>query len=190
MSPLAMLEKRAKRASKSTPSVPRWDFPVRVDTRFWEANPTLEHQFAGIHSVTLAHTIPVMFVPLFERPTTSWGSRLMDDLDAIRTTEDARTASVLLSGYTVTPNDSLAGQTEVVYLSDGDQMHRTVIFYTTMEDFEVFSFEMNEVARLSSGTQGWTAVSALLRCRFGRFLLSQVVASPHFLPEDRRLLEG
>lgn len=164
---------------KSGPSA---DYPVSVVPESWEViDSTRTPLYEGIYRVTLNATVDVVFVPDVSAVAPPWsGRRVPENIDDVRTLEEARLMTALVSTYVVTPNDARAGTVER-FEFDGDQ---GTVRYVGETEFAQFSADLDALSRIVGSVAPDRTVSDLRAHAVIRFVEAEVVAQPWFAPAD------
>jgi len=174
---------------------PEHDFPVSGGLQKWEVMDEASLLYTGILFVTLNVGTHVSFVPRTRKTPTNWPPILPDNTDDIKTAEEARLVTLGLESYSVTPDEERAG-TEEVLLHPGFEVPESgryvdpskgVVFFTTLDEYEALADEALELS-LRAGGQLGVPVSEIEGTKLAQFLLTRVIASPHFRQGHRRLL--
>ena len=179
---------------------PRHDFPLRVVPESREVGLHVAELYRGIYEVILNFTVKVFFVPEFTSYVGHWPPTIPQDVDEVRTVQEARLIAMAMSTYCVTPNDLLKGQVQHLALSsptmdrerlstlDAEFEDDRVVYYVGRRDFDVFDDELTALVEQCGGLHDPCKVSDIRHYEVVRFLLSRVVASQSFLAADARLL--
>jgi hypothetical protein len=172
---------------------PSANYSVRVRPREWEEPPETAAYYRGILAVALNHLVDITFVPDTSRIAPPWDYRMLpDDIDTVDTPELARLAAALFSSYVVTPNDRLAGSTEVfdwpapAGMEDMDT--RGVIFYVTAEEFARFATELDQLTEIADDLYSRVQVDDVRDREVIAFIERRVVASPLLKPSHAEVL--
>jgi hypothetical protein len=172
---------------------PKYDFPVVVRRETWEEEPATASFYEGIFDVRLNYSMHLMFVPAFRREP--WPPRLAENADELHSEQKARSNTVALSSYTVTPDDSRAGTEESFareWLDDEwGPGNAAVLFYVTTEEFAVFSEELAHLADECQSVHEGLVHDLVLEIpdlAVTRFLLTRFLASRAVSPNHLRML--
>ena len=147
--------------------------------------------------MTLNDFVNIIFIPSFGRNRRNWSLNIADDIEDVRSLAEARQFTAALSDYTVTPDDSRAGQQELIpippppqipapgYRDDMANESRTgVIFYVTQKEFTRFSQELALMEEHTSSVYDYLPFSEVKDFECMQFILNDMVASPHFAQKD------
>lgn len=166
---------------------PTADFPVRVLEQQWEDGDPL---YAGIFAVTLNHVVDVAFVPDLSAIAPPWEDRLLpQDLDAVKTPEQARLATVLFTSYVVTPNLDRAGTDDVFIwgVESGDDRH--IVYYVTPAEFDAHAADLAVLTAVAGNPHSPPRVSELRdQHPVVRFIEERIVASAGIHPRHAVML--
>jgi hypothetical protein len=169
---------------------PRADYPVDVRLMYWEVPTNVADLYEGIYLVTLNNIVDIQFCPavsavdpLIHKDLLPW------NLDEITTTTQARLATVLLSRYTITPNDVFRGQQVQLVRDDESHVGGGLVYYIAESEFEIYSSELRELNSRRGGRSSQVTVSSLGNYAVVRFLRDIVVPSPKFRPSDKAWLQ-
>jgi hypothetical protein len=156
---------------------PRQDFPVGVTAARDEAPAALADILAGIHSVSLNHTISV------DRRA-PWPPELPEDVDTPGSADEARRTAIRLARYAVTPDAQRAGSVERLASEDGG-----VVFFVEPAEFDAIAAECEALEEtLGPGVHDAVPVSRLAGSRMATFLLERFVPSGYLSEYELRLL--
>jgi hypothetical protein len=164
----------------------------------WQVPDTAQY-FEGIFEITLNYTVSIEFIPEVDRSLTDWPPRFNEEkYEHEMSYQDARLTTLALTSYAVTPNQSLAGQEEIiskVAIFPNDPIHHEfgdlVIFYVTLEDFETFSREKNflqdEGCLPEEYDQNWS-ITNLKKYTIGQFIAERFLKSKYLSEYDAYIL--
>jgi len=175
---------------------PEYDFPLSARRESRDQIQEVAAFYEGILAVTLNVVVEVLFVPETPRAGRPWPPPVPENIDLLRTPEEARRVSLALSDYVVTPDPARAGGEEVLfYPGDGlpeETSERppwqSVVFYTTLAEYAALADEVLALSRRAPNFRHGLPASELAGSALLGFLLRRVITSPHFAPEHRRLL--
>lgn len=171
---------------------PRADYPVGVRPMSTEVPTKVADLYEGIYEVTLNNLVDILFCPAVSVSVAGpvfYNDLLPHDLDEITTTTQARLATVLLSSYTITPNDALRGHQELLVHDDEANVGGGLVYYIAESEFEIYSSELRELSTQLGGLHSQVTVASLGNYAVIRFIRDIVVPSPKFDPSDRVMLQ-
>ncbi|MGB0384333.1 MAG: hypothetical protein ACPGWR_05860 [Ardenticatenaceae bacterium] len=162
------------------------DFRVQVRKQEDDEDRQFSKFYQGIFSVNLNYLVTITFIPEFTRTGKTWFLDIPDNVDIVHSSQEARLFTAALSDIMVTPDDSRAGQEELIPIPHppppipdfGPQMG--VIFYVTAEQFTRFSQELAVIEEQTFSVYGSFAVSKLEHFECVQFILNKVITSEHF----------
>jgi hypothetical protein len=154
---------------------PRYDFPVSVWREGADYPSASAEAFSGVYSVTLNHTISVVFVPPVDRRP-PWPPVVPPDTDNVATSDDARRMTIALSPLAVTPDDVRA-QTAETFHADCDDTH--AIFYVRNDEFAALLRELESLSDTFAGVHDSVPVSQLGDSALARCLTQLIIPSGH-----------
>jgi hypothetical protein len=173
-------------------------FTDEIDEQ-WDSPETAQY-FEGIFTAVLNYTVFIEFIPEIDRSLTSWPPKFnAEKIEHEASYLDARLTTLTLASYAVTPNQSLAGQEEVISKVDifpNDPIHHEfgdlVIFYIALEEFETFSREKDFLQ-----DQGWLpeeydqywSIANLKKYAIGQFIAERFVKS-NYLRDSHAYILG
>jgi hypothetical protein len=161
------------------------DFLVHVRSQVPDQTPESAAHFEGAFSVVLNHLPTVDVVPAFTREP--WPPELPDDIDVVRSADEARRLAVALGTYVITPDDARAGTDETIPRAPsapGGEPWQEVIFYLSQVDFDALVAELGSLAERFGGVHDTVPVSEIASSRLAGLLLARVV--PRFNAMDLR----
>jgi hypothetical protein len=169
---------------------PTADYPVRVLPREAEEEPTTARLYRGVFTVTLNHTVDVVFVPDVSAVAPPWDpATLPADLDAVATVEQARLAAALLAPYVVTPNAARAGAEDgFAWPVDAGPGTAGVVFYVTPAEFAAHAAELARLTEVAGRLHSQRRVGELREYGVVAFLERRVVDSGRLAPRHAELL--
>jgi hypothetical protein len=134
--------------------VPTEKFNIKIINEIdekWELPETAQY-FEGIFEAALNYSVFIEFVPEIDRTVVGWPPKFnVETVDCETSELEARIISLYTGSYVVMPNESLAGQEELiprprVFCAPGTIDPRdVVIFYVTLQEFMTFSQEKDEL---------------------------------------------
>jgi hypothetical protein len=164
---------------------PQHDFPVSVyrqqDSHTDEA---VAAAFDGIYDVTLNFSVSINVVPTLDR-SPPWPPRLPADVRDVRSVDEARRATIVLSDFVVTPDDGRAGTVETVTLVDGDKV---AIFYVSSALFASLASELHSLWERLPGVHVSVPVSELGDSALALLLLGRIVPSGYLTADQLQIL--
>jgi hypothetical protein len=146
--------------------------------------------YTGIYALTLNRQSEILFVPAFERNAANWPPALPDDLDVLKSVQEARLFSAALSRHTVTPDRARAGQHEFFEQESGDKddVAEGILFFVTPQEFESYSRELEALAAETPGIYDDLPLSEVTGCQIVKYLLNRVLRAPYFSESDQKSL--
>ena len=157
-------------------------------TEKYEVLPANAAYYEGIYTVTLNHTVDVVFVPDVSAVAPPWdGHHLPDDLDRVTSAEQARIEMVLTARYAVTPHPRLAGEVEEIpdVLRPtgedgwpGPPSRPGWVRYVAPAEFDRYAAELPALYEVVPTRFSGVTVSALMAYEVVRFIAEQIVPAP------------
>lgn len=180
-------------------SRPQADYPVWVVPEKYEVLPANAAYYEGIYTVTLNHTVHIVFVPDVSAVAPPWdGHDLPDDLDRVANAEQARIEMVLWARYAVTPHPRLAGEVEPipdVLPPTGDDgwpgstdRRPGWVRYVAPAEFDRYAAELPALYEAVPTRHSGVTVSALMAYEVVRFIAEQIVPAPWLDPYHATML--
>lgn len=170
------------------------DFTVQVREEVREQEPEFAQFYQGIYSMALNTFVDVMFIPHFSRERENWSLKIPNNIDIVHSVQEARLFTAALADYIVMPDESCAGQEELIPQLPSPQpyfdtpLDTGVIFYVTPQEFSLFSQELAEIEQQAFALYDNLRVSKLGHFECIKFINKIVMTSEHFLPESLTML--
>jgi len=173
------------------------DFAVRVRKQEQDEDSSVSRFYRGIYSV--AHLrcnflVHIMFIPSFSRRGQRWSLDIPDDIDEVHSVQEARLFTAALSEITVTPDNSRAGEEQLIALAPplspvADMAAKQgVIFYVTPEQFALFTQELAELAEQTFSVYGFFSVGKLEHLESIKFITNQIITSNYFSDKNLTII--
>lgn len=170
------------------------DFAVRVRKQEEDEERSVSRFYRGIYSVSLNFLVHIMFIPPFSHRGKRWALDIPDDIDEVHSVQEARLFTAALSEITVTPDNSRAGQEQLIALAAplspvADMATRQgVIFYVTPEQFALFTQELAELAEQTFSIYGFFPVSKLEHLESIKFITNKIIRSHYFSEKNLKII--
>ena len=138
--------------------------------------------------------VDVVFIPYFSREVNKWSLKIPNNIDIVHSVQEARLFTAALADYVVMPDESRAGQEELIpQLPSAPPYFDTpldtgVIFYVTPQQFALFRQELAEIEQQAFGLYDSVRVSKLVHFECIKFINKIVMTSERFLPESLSVL--
>lgn len=170
------------------------DFTVRVTRQEDEEERQYSAFYSGIFSVDLNYLLSIMFIPEFKHDDANWSLTIPNNVDQVRSMQEARLFTAALSEIIVTPDSSRAAREERFpqpppLRSIPETLPRQgIIFYVTPEQFRSFSYELAEIEAQTFSVWGSFPVSQLSHFECIQFITNHIITSAHLADEQRKLI--
>lgn len=161
-----------------------------------EPEPQYAPFYKDIFHVLTTHLLPITFIPHFERTAENWPPILPDDVDIVDSCHQARLFTAALAEYAITPDEALAGQTEIfcislpkaesemaIFRKDHEIEVTGRLFYVTPEQFARFIQEFEEIEQHTFWPSQYIAFSKVKEFECMKFILANIAP----IEEKRRL---
>lgn len=173
-------------------TLPIHEFYALVWDESLEHSFEVSHFYEGIYSVTLNQFVTIMFVPKVNRDKQCWPPNVPDCIDYPVSQNEAYLWTIGLSDYVVTPNPDLVDQEEVIdipsFLGENHKANKShrkgVIFYTSSEQFKIFSEELCDINTEIHSVHDKVILSEKSKFSFVDFIIHKVIPSPRFSKKD------
>lgn len=168
------------------------DFRITVVAQAQEESPEIASLYHGIYSVTINSHLTIAFIPPFDHAPDQWDAILQADFDRLTSKNEARLATATIADYVITPDAELVGTSEVLISPCPDHRtsmadHRTAIFYSSPEDYQVSQTELESLVQELAGVHDYRRLSQLQSCQFIKSILT-IANTPNFLPQHQAIL--
>lgn len=176
-----------------------YDFKVQVRHQEREEDASVASLYRSIFLVTINDFVDVIFIPSFSRDKENWSLTIPDYVEHVRSLDEARQFTAALSEYTVTPDDSRAGQEALIALAPPlrvapeqsemkSEAKTGVIFYVTSQEFIRFTQELTLIEEYTWSVYEHLPFSEVKNFECIQFILNDIVTSPHFAEEHSKIV--
>ena len=150
--------------------------------------------YRGIFSLTLNQLISILFIPDFPRTPETWPPTILEGVDKVQSTTEARLYMTESADYVVTPDAYLAGQQEVIplpaipSLRGGIKASQVVVFYVTPAQFARFSRELPLIEEQTYWVTQFVRVHNIAHFECIKFIQNCIISSPYFSHNHAKII--
>ncbi|MCI4065026.1 hypothetical protein MRQ36_21660 [Micromonospora sp. R77] len=164
------------------------NYYVRVRARSWDEDPEQAALYAGMYAFDLNQLVRVSFVPVVTAPRPWSLDHLPADITEFTTPQQARVHELLLTDYSVTPDDERAGTAEQFDWpfdwTDPATRPRPTVFYATSDEFDRLSADLEKLSDFAGELHSLVQRSEVLDHEVVRFIERRILDSGLLTPDS------
>ncbi|MFC4145228.1 hypothetical protein ACFO0M_03065 [Micromonospora mangrovi] len=164
------------------------NYYVRVRARSWDEEPEQAALYEGMYSFDLNQLVRVSFVPAVTAPRPWSLDDVPTDISDFTTAQQARVHELLLTDYSVTPDDERAGTADQFdwpfEWTDPATRPRPTVFYVTADEFDRLSSDLEELSDVAGELHSFVRRSEVLEHEVVRFIERRILDSPLLTPDS------
>jgi hypothetical protein len=164
------------------------NYYVRVRARGWDEEPERAELYEGMYAFDLNEVVRVSFVPAATAPRPWSVNNLPGDISEFTSVEQARVFELLISPYSVTPDEARAGAEEQFdWPFDWDDpatRPRPTVFYVTPEEFARLRADLEELSDIAGSLHSFVRRSDVTEHEVVRFIERRILDSPLLTPDS------